>query len=90
MENQLDLTGWQPIETAPKDGTEIDVWAVTTDEWGRPVNASRYPDASWREGDEGTGWHALHDVWDHFLIDDSWSGGKTIVTHWMPKPAPPA
>jgi hypothetical protein len=31
---------WQPIETAPRDGTMIDVWA-----WP----GERIPDVSWRE-----------------------------------------
>lgn len=79
---------WQPIETAPKD-REIDVWAVTTDDFGRLVNACRHADVLWCETEDGEGWHYPHAVWDRILIDSSWSGGNIVVTHWMPTPAPP-
>lgn len=32
---------WQPIQTAPRDGTDIDVWA----------DGQRYPCASWQRPD---------------------------------------
>jgi hypothetical protein len=36
------MTDWQPISTAPRDGTVIDLWFAG--EWGR-----RMPDARWSE-----------------------------------------
>jgi hypothetical protein len=36
------MTDWQPIETAPRDGTVIDLWFAG--EWSR-----RMPDACWSE-----------------------------------------
>ena len=36
-------SGWQTMETAPKDGTEIDLW----------VHGARYPDAFWGTDDIG-------------------------------------
>ncbi len=41
-------TGWQPIETAPKDGTRIDLWGTTM-----PPEANggyeRYPNMHWHK-----------------------------------------
>lgn len=68
---------WKPISTAPKDGTEIDIWAK---HWR--CNADdfifrRFPSCRWRERFENragywsgldTGWHA---------------------TNWCELPAPP-
>lgn len=72
---------WQPIETAPKDGTEIDVWAKNADGHQR-----RITDVCWsRMGD-----------WDGTDFD-GWTGmyperfcAKYEPTHWMPLPEPPA
>lgn len=73
---------WQPIETAPRDGTPILAWAYMHDDGG-PLYADRrsfmgeMPDYCvlfWRDG---IGW-----------VD--WvSGSMDGPTHWQPLPEPP-
>jgi hypothetical protein len=77
--NQMD---WQPIETAPKDGTYVLLSGdghVSVGKWeedsGRTLIAGDPP--YWSPYD--------HSYWDR-LIDDSWFA----PTHWMPLPAPPS
>ena len=68
--------GWQPIETAPKDGTAIVAWCVhpyassmtEPDDYVGPVIA-RWIDHN------GGGW--------------TWHGHLGNFTHWMPLPEPP-
>jgi hypothetical protein len=67
------MSGWQPIETAPKDGTLIRLrWEGTTVEaigrWVRGHNL-RYATSEWR------------DVMGNDQL--------TLPTHWMPLPDPP-
>lgn len=75
MKGQVERMSWQPIETAPKDGTEIDLWSPVI---GRLENAKwgvkRQAWMDWGvDGFGGVGWCAV--------------GYK--VTHWMPLPNPP-
>lgn len=81
------MSAWQPIETAPKDGTVIDLW-VDDPQWGatrecdmRWIKHTRYYRNGRTEDVEGWGWPGLDEP--DFLSD-----GKP--THWMPVPEPPA
>ena len=66
---------WQPIETAPKDGTLVIVGYPDTDiEEGWSV-AGEYRKEN---GDDGIGWYNQFD-WDC----------QIHPTHWMPLPTPP-
>jgi hypothetical protein len=67
------MTQWQSIETAPKDGTEIDVWCPEGGE------GYRVPDAWWSSVDG----HWLYAGQGNSM---QWLTGPT---HWMPKPPPP-
>lgn len=68
------VTGWQPIETAPKDGTEI---IIGHDKKGwRTV-------ARWL--DDGEGFFEVNND-----PSDSWGWGSMMPTHWQPLPSPPA
>jgi len=94
-------SAWQPIKTAPKDGTEIDLWvrtfeigvagAVSVSEHGRRPNAwwgtQREIYLNPTEIREGTeeGW-VYHDA-PHILLIEM---GTYRVTHWMPLSDPPA
>jgi hypothetical protein len=72
--------GWQPIETAPRDGTRMLLWVAVNEE---PVIAawcvSRAP---YRFEGWSTGWETAsgYDV-GYASIGDP--------THWRPLPAPP-
>ena len=73
---------WQPMETAPKDGTPI---LVSNDErdgvwvaYYQPVYTSGYrPDNPWSSLMLNTRWHK-----------NKWA--SYVPTRWMPLPAPPA
>ncbi len=71
---------WQPIATAPKNGTHVLVIVMTSKE-------PRADIAHWNEGE----WRAgTDDCWD----DARGKGGEVLgyyadATHWMPLPAPP-
>lgn len=66
---------WQPIETAPKDGTEI--WAYNGEQ------ARMY----WAEGHGENFDYALW-VWSDDLLSDV-DPSPDQPTYWMPLPAPP-
>jgi len=71
--------GWQPIETAPKDGKAIDLYVLGPLGFGR-----RLPFVWW--GLDPDGWYGTTINADG---SNAISGGLT-PTHWMPIPAPPS
>jgi len=72
---------WRPIETAPKDGTVVDVWLGDADE----IERAFYCTGGTRRS---PGWWWYQGKWRP-------NGGLTVFltlvqpTHWQPLPAPP-
>jgi hypothetical protein len=70
---------WQRIETAPKDGTRVDLWCInhlTYDKRGqRVVNVAWGTVTDWTRRE--------HEGWQHGRGED------LEPTHWMPIPEPP-
>ena len=80
------VTGWQPIETAPKDGTVILVYADQGPRFsgGRfnGIHAATFDPVMGHGNGWGHGW----------IVAEYQNLGRGIsgrVTHWMPLPAPP-
>lgn len=72
------LTGWQPIETAPKDGTRV--LAYWPDCYGN--NAACQVESwfgPWGKGNAKMTWQSAFE----------WADGHNDPTHWMPLPEPP-
>lgn len=68
---------WQPIETAPKDGERVDLWA--TDIFG---HGQRFADCYWQIAQ----WPEQHDRWVGLPEGRrNWN-----PTHWQPLPEPPS
>ena len=87
------MSEWQPIETAPKDGSDILILAK-----GMAIEA-RYVPGSWgpdipgevREYD-GAVWVAFDDLTQFEIEEGSLEDGQDhhgSVTHWMPLPEAP-
>jgi hypothetical protein len=73
------MSGWQPIETAPKDGTRIlaywpDIYghsnSCQVETWFGPRGVGYEDDLCWQSPFE-------------------WGGWGSDPTHWMPLPPPP-
>jgi len=72
------MSEWQPIETAPKDGEPILVWAPNWGAHGGHVVARWWVRSS--------GW--IVDEWDR--DPPGYVDATTLdPAHWMPLPAPP-
>lgn len=78
------MSDWLPIETAPKDGTMIDVWAVggyDGDDTYKGV-AVRYVDCLWFSETAAPRWTERGN-------EDGVENFGMRITHWMPRPTPP-
>jgi len=64
---------WQPISTAPKDGTEIDVW----------IGSERVVDVFWSH--KRNAWCRSEYEQNFGYVDYT----IQPPTHWMPIPSPP-
>lgn len=91
---------WFPIDTAPRDGTDIDLWVrrFTVGEAGKlsSEDVGRYPASWWGQERQvytgpyverlgEEGWLYKDDM--HSLLIEA---GGYRVTHWMPLPEPPS
>jgi len=70
---------WQPIETAPTDGTQVDLWCrpvrgLTTGSYARVPDCWFSVGRWWRNDDNG---------------DDMMRSEVHNATHWMPRPSSP-
>jgi hypothetical protein len=82
---------WRPIETAPKDGSEFDAWAV----WLDTGKGERVPNVHWGRGyiafeserGELEGWLAAE--WGIDGCEGLMHPEDQRLTHWQPLPAPP-
>jgi len=66
---------WQPIETAPRDGRKVDLWAS-------------FEKSGWRRVSDAH-WNATLGDWQLGQYNASDYMTRPEITHWRPLPAPP-
>ena len=78
------MSEWQPIETAPKDGTPFFGWEEPQrgNQWPVVIMWSEYDD----EGKDEIGEEGFWLYCEELLADVA---GEAEPTHWMPLPNPP-
>ena len=78
---------WQPIETAPKDGTLIILWNSTKG-LNRAYFGSWRVDSSEEHLEDSSLANWFDDSYDDFSL--GYSSLPLNPTHWMPLPPPPS
>jgi hypothetical protein len=80
------VSDWQPIETAPDDGTEFQAWAIQREP------TENWPDGWWEPRARVNPETEAREVWDRVDYDaEGWTPEDRYwhVTHWQPVPEPP-
>lgn len=77
---------WQPIETAPKDGTRILVARL-----GKAIGVHEIEITEWFVMEQSRMEHVEGDLYRKVLLEpyEGWNGNGHRATHWMPLPEPP-
>lgn len=65
--------GWQTIDSAPRDGTMIDLWFA----------------GAWNERSPGFVWRAGVNFWHCERTNSAYNDDPNIITNWRPIPTPP-
>ena len=73
------MSAWQPIRTAPRDGTLVDL----------SDGENRYPDCFWSSSGEDEEDHQWMQLYAEAPGSSFPLGGDDEFTHWMPRPALP-
>jgi len=84
---------WQPIKTAPRDGTWVDLWRETPGAYGSPRVTARWEDDidAWVWPDDQC------NLWtergrakaERMICREENYFDRGSFTHWMPLPEPP-
>lgn len=77
------MTDWQSIETAPKDGTLIDVWLGNAEKSDVELYCAQ------GDGKRSTGWYWSNGKFRPHMGLRNMMACFVCPTHWMPVPAPP-
>ena len=77
---------WQPIDTAPKDGTNILIALTNRGFNGAEPRPNEVGEAYWLEND----WWWAGTSPRNYYQDSISETAYGTVSHWMPLPAPPA
>lgn len=77
------MTEWQPIETAPRDGTIIDVWLGDADSSDLDFYCQS------RTCKRSANWHWSHGKFRPFTGSNVPLTTFVEPTNWMPLPSPP-
>jgi len=80
---------WQPIETAPKDGTEV--IACFSNNYGFQENPTTYGPwtCAFRNGKWMASWGDRAVIYSESWAGTEYQEAEIDPTHWMPLPSPP-
>ena len=77
---------WRAIDSAPRDGTFIDLWVIDSAGEGCRVAGAYWKEPRGPHDARGAGWYGDANAEGRYLfIEPSWR-----VANWMPLPAPPS
>lgn len=79
LHERIAAPSWQPIATAPKDGTRVDIWVPSSS------GGYRVPNCSWDFHHWLNGKPVGEKSWEQGSPD----GPVANPSHWMPLPEPP-